>query len=319
MGLSLGMLGACIVVAAAMLFLAMSRIGTPGPLTLFLRFVAVSGVAAVGSSAMYFIYTAGGGVLALAFGDVAMVSAPALLCVALCVLARRGVRPAAVAALSLAILVGVVSVIVPLPDSLAVKAVVLTVACAACTAVVVRLAPEPVGPLRLIAAVTGAYAVFSAARVVVAGVAGWDSPLYLAAFSFGPTTVLGVLTVLVIGTAVVRVRFGPRVGGLRAERGGGSVVAVGDWELASAAFGQYRMRQLVDDLRRAARELDPAATDVSRGVETRVPDPVAVLGARLREAYGWTDEDIILLIGDSFPPSLSLTRRLRRRAPAARE
>ena len=35
MGLSLGLLGVCIVVAAAMLFLSMRRIGTPGPRTHF--------------------------------------------------------------------------------------------------------------------------------------------------------------------------------------------------------------------------------------------------------------------------------------------
>jgi hypothetical protein len=319
MVLSLGLLGVCVAVAAAMLFLALPRIGTPGPLTLFLRFAAVSGVAAVGSSAMYFIYSAGGGLAVLAFGDVAMVSAPALLGVALCVLAGRGVRRAAVAALSLATVVGAVSLTVPLPASLVVKAVGLTVACTACALVVLRLRPEPAGPMRLIAAVTGAYAVFSAARVVVAVVAGWGSPLYAAAFSFGPTTVLGALSVLLIGAAAVRVRFGPRTDARGRGEGGGSVVVVGDWELASAAFGPHRVRQLVDDLRRAARDLDQAATDAPRGVETRVPDPVAVLGARLQEAYGWSAEDTILLIGDVAPPSPPPRRRLPRRAPAARD
>ena len=52
-----------------------------------------------------------------------------------------------------------------------------------------------------------------AARVVVAAVAGWESPLYVAAFSFGPTTVLGSVAVLLIGAAAVRVGFGPRVEG----------------------------------------------------------------------------------------------------------
>ncbi|MDQ1135487.1 hypothetical protein QE410_000286 [Microbacterium sp. SORGH_AS 1204] len=319
MGLSLVLLSVCIAVAAAMLFLAMPRVGTPGPLTLFLRFAAVSGVAAVGSSAMYFIHGAGGGRLTLAFGDVAMVSAPALLAVALCVLAGRGVRRAAVAALTLATTVGVVSLMIPLPASLAVKALGLTVACAACTAVVLLGRPQPAGPLRLIATVTGAYAVFSAARVVVAGVAGWDSPLYAAAFSFGPTTVVGALAVLLIGAAVVRVRFGPRADAPRTERSGGSVVVVGDWELASAAFGPRRLRQLVEDLRLAARDLDPTAADVPRGVEIGVPDPVAVLAARLQEAYGWTAEDTILLDGDALAPPAPTTHRARRRTPATRD
>lgn len=319
MGLSLGLLGVCIVVAAAMLFLAMPRVGTPGPLTLFLRFAAVSGVAAVGSSAMYFIYGSGGGLLTLAFGDVSMVSAPALLTVAVCVLARRGVRRAAVAALMLATVVGIVSVVIPLPASLAVKALGLTAACAACTVVVVRSRPQPAGPLRLIATVTGVYAVFSAARVIVAGVAGWDSPLYAAAFSFGPTTLMGGLAVVLIGAAVVRVRFGPRPDAPHARRSGGSVVVVGDWDLAAAAFGPHRVRQLVDDLRRAARDLDPTATDVPRGVETHASDPVAALSARLRKAYGWTVEDTILLVGDDPQPSPSLKHRLGRRLPAARD
>lgn len=313
MGLSVGLLGVCIAVAAAMVFLAMPRIGMRGPLTLFLRFAAVSGVAAVGSSAMYFIYSAGGGLLTLAFADVAMVSAPALLMVALCVLAGRGVRRAAVAALALAATVGIVTLLVPLPASLAIKALCLAVACTACAGVVLRLRPTPAGPLRLIATVTGAYAVFSTARVIVAGVTGWDSPLYAAAFSFGPTTVLGALAVVLIGAAVVRVRFGPRVEAPRADGARGSVVVVGDWELATAAFGPNRMRRLVGDLRAAARDLDATATDAPHGVEIRVPEALSALGAQLRGAYDWTPEDTILLVDDVAPPVPSRRPGLRRR------
>ncbi|MDQ1085341.1 MULTISPECIES: hypothetical protein [Microbacterium] len=312
MGLSFGLLGVCVAVAAAVLFVAVPRIGTPGPLTLFLRFAAASGVAAVGSSAMYFIHGAGGGILTLAFGDVSMVSAPALMVVAVCVLAGRGVRRAAVGALSLAIIVGAVALTVPLPGSLAVKALCLTFACGACLCVVARLRPQPSGPLWFIATVNGVYAVFSLTRVVVLAVAGWDSPLYAAAFSFGPTTVLGALAVLLIGAAVVRVRFGPRVAAPPAARAGGTVVVVGDWDLASAAFGSDRMRELVRELRAAARDLDETAVDVPRGVDVVVPDALSALDARLRAGYGWTSGDTILLVDDgsqSAPPRVGRFRR----------
>jgi len=296
MGLSFGVLAVCVAVAGAVVFVAMPRIGTPGPMTLFLRFAAVAGVVAVGSSAMYFIYTAGGGILALVLGDVAMVLAPGLLLVGLSTLEGRRARRTTLTALVLAVAVAVVTATVPLPSSLAVKATVLAAACGACAWAAARSSVEPFGPLRAIAIANAVYAVYSLARVVVGLITGWQSPPYVTAFSFAPATVVGAVAMLVIGCAVARLRWGrPDEAPPAVCPPGGSVI-VGDWELASAAYGPERVRGLLTDLRAAARDLDPAAIDVPRGAETSLPEAVDALGAHLRAAYGWEPEQTILLV-----------------------
>ncbi|WP_147301858.1 hypothetical protein [Microbacterium sp. AG157] len=313
MGLSFGILAVSVAVAGAVMFIAMPRIGTPGPMTLFLRFAAVAGVTAAGSSAMYFIYGAGGGILPLVLGDVAMVLAPALLIVALSALEGRRARNTSIAilALALALAVALVTATVPLPGSLAAKAVAVAVTCGACGWVASHSRVEPFGPLRVIALTSGVFAVYSLFRAIVGLVVGWDSVLYRVAFSFAPATILGALAVLAIGAAVVRVRFGPRVTVDVAERAAGSVVVVGDWDLASTAYGPDRVRGLVADLRAAARDLDPAAVDVPRGTETLVPDAVSVLSDRLRRDYGWEPEQTILLVDGATTSAIRTRPRVR--------
>lgn len=296
MELSIGLLAVSVAVAAAVLFVALPRVATPGAMTLFLRFAAVSGVCAVGSSAMYLIYGTGGGVIALVAGDVAMVLAPALLLVAVRVLDGSRALRTSLAALVLTLLVATVTATVPLPTSLAVKALALTVVSGACAWAAIRARVEPSGPLRIIAVVTAVYALYSLARVVVGFGAGWDSPLYLTAFSFAPATVLGALAVLLNGASVVRLRFGPRVAEPPTRCAPGAAVVLGDWDLASAAYGPDRMRALLVDLRAAARDLDPEAADVAGGVETSVPNATTALGERLRTAYDWNPEEVILLV-----------------------
>lgn len=317
MGLSFGILAVSVAVAGAVMFVAMPRIGTPGPLTLFLRFAAVSGVTAAGSSAMYFIYGAGGGIVALVLGDVGMVLAPALLIIALSALEGRRARKTSIAVLALALAVAVVTATVPLPGSLAVKAVAVAVTCGACAWVASRSGVEPFGPLRVIALANAVFAVYSLSRAIVGLAVGWDSALYRYAFSFAPATILGALAVLVIGTAVVRARFGPRPEAEVVQCPAGAAVVVGDWDLASTVYGPDRMRGLVADLRAAARDLDPAAADVPRGTETSLPDAVATLGARLRTAYGWEPEQTILLVDGAATaairthPGRSVTKKKR--------
>lgn len=296
MGLSFALLAVSVAVATAVGFVAFPRLGTPGRVTLFLRYAAVAGVTAVGSSAMYFIYGAGGGILTLVLGDVGMILAPALLIIALSALEGRRARRISAVILALVLVVAVVTATVPLPNSLAVKAVALATACGACAWVAAHSRVEPFGSLRVIALATALFAVYSLSRAMVGVVIGWDSPLYRYAFSFAPATILGALAVVAIGAAVVRVRFGPRVETEPAHCPAGATVVVGDWNLASAAYGPDRMRGLVADLRSAARDLDPGAADVPRGTETMVPDAVSALGARLRNVYGWEPEQTILLV-----------------------
>jgi len=320
MGLSFGILAVSVSVAGAVMFVALPRLGTPGPMTLFLRFAAVAGVTAAGSSAMYFIYGAGGGILTLVLGDVGMVLAPALLIIALRALDERPARKTSIVTPALALVVAVVTATVPLPGSLAVKAVALAATCGACAWVASHSRVEPFGPLRVIALANGVFAVYSLLRVVVGVVAGWDSVLYLSAFSFAPATLLGALAVLAIGAAVVRMRFGPRREKEAMTCPAGAAVVVGDWDLASAAYGPDRLRGLVADLRAAARDLDPGAADVPRGAETVVPDAVSTLGARLQTAYGWEAEQTILLVDGATTAAVRTQpgRRAKRKRGSAR-
>lgn len=320
MGLSFGILAVSVSVAGAVMFVALPRLGTPGPMTLFLRFAAVAGVTAAGSSAMYFIYGAGGGILTLVLGDVGMVLAPALLIIALRALDERPARKTSIVTLALALVVAVVTATVPLPGSLAVKAVALAATCGACAWVASHSRVEPFGPLRAIALANGVFAVYSLLRAVVGTVVGWDSALYLAAFSFAPATILGALAVIAIGAAVVRVRFGPRSEREAVPYPSGAAVVVGDWDLASAAYGPDRLRGLVADLRSAARDLDPDAVDVPRGIETAVTDAVSALGARLQSAYGWAPEQTILLVDGAATAAVRTRpgRRARRTRGSAR-
>lgn len=320
MGLSFGILAVSVAVAGAVMFVAMPRIGTPGPMTLFLRFAAVAGVTAAGSSAMYFIYGAGGGILTLVLGDVAMVLAPALLIVALSALEGRPARRTSIGILVLALAVAIVTATVPLPGSLAVKAVAVAATCGACAWVASHSRVEPFGPLRVIALTNAVFAVYSLSRAIVGVVVGWDSTLFRFVFSFAPATVLGAAAVLAIGAAVVRVRFGPRVAAEVAPCPAGAAVVVGDWDLASAAYGPDRMRGLVADLRSAARDLDPGAADVPRGTETTVPDAVSALGAHLQTAYGWEPEQTILLVDGATTAAVRTQpgRRAKKRWGSAR-
>lgn len=296
MNMAVGLLAVTVAVAAVVLFIALPRVGMPGRLTLFLRFAAVAGVAAVGSSAMYFIYTAGGGILTLVLGDVSMVLAPALLLVAVSVLDGRRARRTSLGVVAGALAVAIASATVPLPGSLVVKALALALACAACAWVALRSNVEPFGAMRLIAVVDIAFAAYCVARVAVGVIAGWESPLYCAWFSYAPATVLGAVAVVLVGAAVVRLRFGPHASAPEVACPHGVAVVVGDWGLAVTAYGTDRVHELVTQLREAARDLDPGAVDVPRGVESTLPDPLATVGDRLRAEYGWKSEDVILLV-----------------------
>lgn len=321
MGLSLVLLAISVAVATTVLFVALPRVGTPGVMLLFLRFAAVSGVCAVGSSAMYLIYATGGGILSLVMGDVAMVLAPALMFVALGVLDGRGAVRSSLMAGGLAVAVAVVSATVPLPGSLVVKALALTAACAATAWTAFRSGAPARGPLRLIALTNAVYAVYCVARVVAGVVAGWESAVYLAAFSFAPATMLGALAVLLTGLAVVRLRFGRRRIESAHIRPGGTAVVIGDWDLASTAYGPDRMRTLVAELRAAATDVDPGAAHVPRGAALSVSDAEAVVGSRLAADYAWPPEQVALLVDGATTGPVRThpgRGRGRRRRPSAR-
>lgn len=305
MGYPYALLVISVAVVAAVLFVAMPHVGARGPQALFLRLAAASGIAAVGASVLYLAYGSGGGSVALALGDMCMVLVPLLLFVAVRTLEGRRALRTSLLAFVVAIVVAVVTSLTPLPDSLAVKVAVLAATCGACAWAAARAQVEPRAPMLTIAIATGGYSLFSLARLAVAAVLGWGSPPYAVGFSFLPAMVVGSLVILAIGIAVVQLRVLTRGAPERASTPRtGTIVVVGDWSLASAAYGPDRVRALVLDLRAAGRALDPEAGQVPRGVEVGIPQAVAVLSERLRTAYGWTPDEIALLADGSATAAL---------------
>lgn len=296
MALLLTLIVISVAVVAAVLIVTMLHLGTPGTLTLFLRFVAAAGIAAVGASVLYLVYGSGGGVASLAVGDMCMVLVPLLLLVAVRTLDGAAFLWPSIIAFLLAIGVAGVTAFVPLPGSLGVKVAVLAATCAACAWVAARSLALPASAMRIVAFASGGYAVFSVLRLLVAAVAGWGSRLYAAMFSFVPATVVGGLVVLALGVAVLQLRTAsdpsPQA---RRDRAPGAIVVIGDWRLASAAYGPDRVRGLVRDLRAAARSLDPDAVDVPRGVEVSLSHAVVTLAEVARAEYGWSADEVALL------------------------
>ncbi|WP_285137596.1 hypothetical protein [Microbacterium sp. lyk4-40-TSB-66] len=308
MGLSFGLLVVSVTVAAAVVSVAVPRVGAPGSAMSFLRFAAVSGVCAVGSSTMYFIHNAGGGISALIMGDALMVLAPALMYVAVRALEGRRVRGALSYALALASVVATVTALVPLPASLAVKALALSVACGVGALAAWRSRISPAAPMRVIVAVNLVYSLYSAARIVVGIGMGWHSPLFLAAFSFVPTTVLGALAVMSIGGAVLRLRLEPRVTETASGRPPGVAVVLGDWDLASAAYGTERMGRLLAEMRTVARAIDPDAKDIPHGVMLSAPDAVNAISERVRTNHRWKPDEAVLLVDGASTAHSDLPR-----------
>lgn len=289
-------LGISVAVVAAVLVVAVPLLRSSDPSALFLRFAEAAGIAAVGASILYIAYEHGGGQPCLAVGDTCMVLVPFLLFVAVHALGGGRVLWPSVAAFVVSIGVGVVTSLVPLPGSLGVKVAVLTIASGMCAWAAARSPAEPWGPIRTIALAAGGYGVFSALRLGFAIVTGWGSPPYRIGFSFVPATVVGSVVVLAVGVAVLQLRTERSRNGQPSSRPvSGSIVVVGDWRLASAAYGADRVRALVSDLRSVGRSVDPAAADVPRGVEVSVPQAVAVLSDRLRATRGWSEDEIALL------------------------
>lgn len=296
MGFSFGLVAVSVAVSAAVLFVALPRLGKPGAPTLFLRLTVVSGLAAVASSVMYLIFIAGGGIVPRVVGDTAMVLAPAVFFIALRVLSGDHARRWSVAVVAVGLGVAIVSASAPLSTSGVVKVAVLAVVCAACGVAAARSDVEPRAPMRLLIVTCGGYAVFCVVRLLVGLLLGLESAVYTAVFSFTPVTAAGCLAVLMIGIAVVRL-FAARsaVPERPAGRPAGAIVVLGDWDLASAAYGTDRMRGLVSDLREAGRTLDPDATDVPRGIEVGVAQPLTALAHCLRSQFGWSADEITLL------------------------
>ncbi len=311
--LSIGVVVMCVGLAAGIIRVVLPRLSSPTPLGVFLRLVSVSGALSVGAGAMYVVRFSGGGTGALVTADTAMVLASALVCVAVWPPGNgRSVSPIAFAsALCLAALTGLSSALLPLATSLAVKAGVLTLVSAAGAVLTLRNRELPRASMCVLGATMCTYGAYSALRLVVAATP--ESPLSRSVFSPTGTGIAAVAAMLMTGVAVGLVGRPVAHAEVRDDHRR-ILVSIGDWRLATAAFGTDRVLGLLLELRLAARELDSSAVDGVHGVEVALPDALAALRERMRTAYGWRPEEIELLI-DRSPTPRGLPRYRPRRAP----
>jgi len=299
--LSIGVVAMCVGLAAGIIRVVLPRLGSPTPLGLFLRLASVSGALAVGAGAMYIVRFSGGGTGVLVAADTAMVLASSLLCVAVWHPRSGGsASPLGIAvALCFAALTGLSSALLPPDASLAVKAGVLTLTSAVGAVITLRNRVLPRATMRVLGATLVTYGVYSALRMVVAATP--ESPLSQSLFSSTGAGIAAVSAMLMTGVAVGLV--GRPVA--RAESSDDhrrTLVSIGDWRLATAAFGTDRVLGLLLELRLAARELDSSAVDAVHGVEVALPSAVSTLRHRMRTAYGWRPEETELLTDRSSAP-----------------
>ena len=123
-------------------------------------------------------------------------------------------------------------------------------------------------------------------------------------FSALPAFVVGVGTNALVVVAIVQVLL-PTARAARRRSQSLTALTICDWDLVVAAYGPTRALQLVDDLRAAARERDPFARDIHRGVATSLPSAVHALSRTLTYEYGWRAEEIASVITDCDPFSSS--------------
>ncbi len=303
--LSIGVIAMGVGLAAGVIRVVLPRIGDPTPLGMFLRLASVAGALAVGAGAMYVVRFSGGEIGTLVAADTAMILAASLLCVGLSKpRAGRSAPPRALAAaVALAAVVAVSTALLPLSVSLIVKGAALLLVSGATAALALRNRSLPQASMRVMGATMIIYSVYAALRIVVLTTP--ESLLMQTLFSSTGAGIAAVGTMLMTGVAVGLVGR-PVARPDDDEDRRRTLVVIGDWKLANAAFGTDRVLGLLLELRLAARDLDPSAVDGPRGVEVATPSAVAALRARMRTSYGWRPEETELLTDGS-----ALRRKLR--------
>ncbi|UIN30131.1 hypothetical protein [Microbacterium binotii] len=223
----------------------------------FLGIATASAVFAVFSSLLYVIYfSLEQAVWTLAAGDAAMVLAPALLWVAVGALNdRRPWRLWVVIAGGVAMFV--CSILLSETVSSGIKILLLIAGCTL-TAIEARTgrARDTSGTLAIAATMIG-YALYSVGRVIFLAIDGLYDGIYAQFFATGPTTIAGVLAVILLAFGVLaaarderasrrvqqvgtRDRLAARARAILAEHGAVSwrVVTVDELELIRESFGQ---------------------------------------------------------------------------------
>lgn len=291
--LSIGVVVMCVGLAAGVIGVVLPRIGSATPLAGFLRLAAVAGATAVGAGTMYVVRFNGGGPMSQVIADTAMVLAPTLMCIAVASPSARRLRGMVLLAAFLATGVAVGSTLLPVDGDVVVRSTALTLVCGLCAALAVRNRALPPGSRRMLVATMAAYAVYSAGRAVSA-ITGGASPLGQALYSPSAVVVAAVAAMLFSGVSVALVGR-PDTVGTYADHRARTAVVIGDWKLATAAYGSDRVLALLIDLRLAARTLDPASVDAVHGVEISHPSAIVALSRRMRDVHGWRPDEIALL------------------------
>lgn len=298
--LTFGLIAMCVGLAAGLFGVILPRIGEPTRTAAFLRMAALTGVLSVGAGAMYVVRINGGGPASLIVSDTSAVLACALLCVAVRPPTARRVDPTVILAIVAGSTTAISSTVLPAAASMMVRAGLLAATCATCAVLAARDRTIPRRSMRVLSVTMSGYALFClvylvALTGVAGGVAAEGEP-------FGPSVAVGVsvvamlsvgVSVALAGAPAIRIRSTPSPRRTR--------VAIGDWDLAAAAYGTDRVRALLVELRRAARDLDPHVVEATHGVETSLPRAGATLRARMRDAHGWTPEELQLLTDVRHP------------------
>ncbi|SIS16520.1 hypothetical protein [Microbacterium sp. RURRCA19A] len=293
--LTIGLAVMCVGVAFGVVGIALPRASAPLPFTTFVQYAVMAGIFSIGSTVMYVVHRYDGARLALVVGDATMVLAAGTMAVALAGLSTHRRRAILGLVAAIAVAVGAATASTSEDVSLVVKAAVLAVVCSACALAAARSPVAPRRPALLIASAMGLYAVYSAARALVGATTGWMTPVGAAFRSLDIGSAVAIATVLVCGLGIVLALHsfrqvsddGPREH---------SVVVIGDAPLAASAFGADRLRSLVTELRTAAHALDDRAVDVRHGVATALPSALSTLGAQMHDGFGWSPEEIALLM-----------------------
>ncbi|MFF7684241.1 hypothetical protein ACFZA2_15945 [Microbacterium sp. NPDC007973] len=304
MVLSIGLTVMCVALGVSMIGVILPQLGSRVPLHFFLRVTSMAGVLAVGSTAMYVLAFQGGGPLAFALASAAMVLAPSMLCIAVTPPRSPRVRLLVAFAATLALVVAITSFALEASAALAVRVLAVAAACALCAVLTARARTIPRRSSIVLAATTGGFAVYSLLRVAVSLTPLAGTPLDRMLFSVEAAGVVATASVLLTGLAVVLVRRSPALGGPD-RTATWTRVAFGDWPRARTELGADGLLALLTELRMAAREVDPSAVDVYRGVEVSLPSALPAVRSRLRDGYGWRAAQLSLLSERADPPRAS--------------
>ncbi|AOX46435.1 hypothetical protein [Microbacterium sp. BH-3-3-3] len=291
--LSIGVLVMCAGLAAGIIVIVLPRVGSPTPLGVFLRLSSVAGAMSVGAGTLYVVRFNGGGAVSQVMADTAVVLGPATMCLAVSAPRGRRLRVAVVLVLVVGAGVAASSALLPQDGALVVKAAALALSCAVCALLTARNRALPRSSRRVLIVTMATYALYSAGRAVTA-LPGLGSPAADLVFSPAGIVVAAITAMMLTGLSVALVGR-PATVGTYADRRPRTAVVIGDWKLATAAYGRDRVLALLLDLRLAAREVDPSAVDAMHGVEVAHPSAVSTLSARMRDSHGWKPEEVALL------------------------